>query len=89
MKYGKAISIYDLKENFEKNEYLKKNFITLEKYFEKFDELVLDEKKLEMFLNGVKLNINLEDGIYKINCKNKIIGTGVVENNKLKRDIIL
>ena len=89
MKFGKAVNIYDLQKNSENIEYLKKNFITIEKYFEKFDELNLDEKKLEMFLNGAKLNINLENGIYRINCKNKIIGTGVVENNKLKRDIIL
>ena len=42
-----------------------------------------------MFLNGVKININKPNGIYKIIRNNIIIGTGIVENNKLKRDIII
>ena len=89
MKYGDAIFINELQENIENNQFINKNFITLEKYFENYDEIVLTEMQLEKFLNGVKIENNKNNGIYKIKCNNKIIGTGTIEENKLKRDIIL
>ena len=89
MKFGNTISINNLQENKDNIEYISNYFISLEKYFEKFDEINLDDKKLEMFLNGVKLNTNLKNGIYRINCKNRLVGIGIVECNRLKRDIIL
>ena len=43
-----------------------------------------------MFLNGVNLTQNYNDGIYKIyNENNKFVGIGILENNLLKRDIVL
>ena len=78
-----------MQENKDNIEYISNYFISLEKYFEKFDEINLDDKKLEMFLNGVKLNTKLKNGIYRINCKNRLVGIGIVECNRLKRDIIL
>lgn len=47
-------------------EFIQKNIIKIEDIFKENDEIVLDEKKLELFLNGVKLNNNKRDGIYKI-----------------------
>lgn len=88
-KYGDAIFINELQENIENKQFINKNFITLEKYFENYDEIVLTEMQLEKFLNGVKIKNNKNNGIYKIKCENKIIGTGTIEENKLKRDIIL
>ena len=49
----------------------------------------LDKRKWELFLNGVKLTNNLNDGVYRIYNEEKFIGTGTIEKNKLKRDIIL
>ena len=50
----------------------------------------MDSKKIELFLNGVKLKSNLQDGIYKIYNKNNIfIGTGEIKNKELKRDVII
>ena len=66
-----------------------KAFITLEKLFENNSEIVLDNAELERFLNGVKIIKELPDGLYKINCKEKFIGTGIVKNKLLKRDIII
>ena len=65
------------------------HIITLEKYFKKYEEINLEDNELKMLLNGVKLNTNKEDGIYRIKNKNELIGIGIVEKNKLKRDIIL
>lgn len=68
---------------------IEKNFITIEKYFWEKPNIELKESKLKLFLNGVQLNYNLEDGIYKIYCSKKFVGNGTVKNNLLKRDIIL
>ena len=65
------------------------NFITVEDYFENYKNINLNEKKLQLFLNGVQLTWNLEDGMYRIYCDNKFIGIGTIKNNLLKRDIIL
>ena len=65
------------------------NFITVEDYFKNYENINLNEKKLQLFLNGVQLTCNLEDGIYRIYFDNEFIGIGTVKNNLLKRDIIL
>ena len=65
------------------------NFITVEDYFENYKNINLNEKKLQLFLNGVQLTWDLEDGIYRVYCDNKFIGIGTIKNNLLKRDIIL
>ncbi len=65
------------------------NFITVEDYFENYKNINLNEKKLQLFLNGVQLTWNLDDGIYRVSCDNKFIGIGTIKNNLLKRDIIL
>ena len=49
----------------------------------------LGEKKLKLFLNGVQLTCNNNDGLYKIYVANKFIGTGTIKKGLLKRDIIL
>ena len=41
--------------------------LTIEKLFEKEDKIVLEnQKKLTLFLNGVKLSYNKPKGIYRI-----------------------
>lgn len=65
------------------------NFLTVEDYFKNYENINLNEKKLQLFLNGVQLTWNLEDGIYRIYSDNEFIGIGTIKNNLLKRDIIL
>ena len=65
------------------------NFITVEDYFENYKNINLNEKKLQLFLNGVQLTWNLEDGIYRVYCDNQFIGIGTIKNDLIKRDIIL
>lgn len=95
-KIDNSITIEELKNLIENNEnididdILKNKIITVEEIFEKFQSINLDEKKLEMFLNGVMLTQNLDEGVYKIYNKNsEFIGTGAIKNKLLKRDIIL
>ena len=85
-----AISIDFLKENYENTEFIKKHFITIEDFFNKSSSIALDSRKLQLFLNGVKLTYVLPDGLYKIyDNANTFIGIGVIENKLLKRDIII
>ena len=63
--------------------------ITIEKLFKDLENIELNEKKLQLFLNGVKLSSDLKDGIYKIYSNQQFIGIGVLKNNLLKRDIIM
>ena len=79
-----AVSIDDLeKENIEKN------IITIEEIFKNNEKINLTRKKLELFLNGVQITYDNPDGVYKIYCENKFIGTGTVKEKLLKRDVII
>ncbi|MCI8412329.1 MAG: tRNA pseudouridine(55) synthase TruB [Clostridia bacterium] len=88
-KIENSITIQELMENKDTDTYIKEHFISLEKIFKESDTIKLDDRKLKLFLNGVKLTQKSKDGIYKIYCNNKFIGTGTVEKGLLKRDIIL
>lgn len=74
-------------DEIEKN--IQKKFITIEEYFKKYPKINLDLRKLQLFLNGVQLNYNLENGVYTIYNNEKFIGTGTIKNNLLKRDIVI
>lgn len=58
--------------------------------FNKNPKIVLNDKLLDMFLNGVKLKFDEFDGIYRVYDKNNsFIGLGVMDKKELKRDIII
>ena len=76
-------------EELENQEIVSNKFITIEKYFSNSENIVLNERKIQLFLNGVQLTYELKDGIYKIYKENEFIGIGTVKNKLLKRDIIL
>ena len=62
--------------------------IKMEDIFNDLDELTLNKRKLELFLNGVMLTVELEDGLYNVYSDGKYIGLGTVNNKLLKRDVI-
>ena len=68
---------------------IEKNIITIEELFKNEEKIELDTKKLILFLNGVRLNYNNKDEVYRIYSSNKFIGLGTIKNNILKRDIII
>lgn len=85
-----AITLDELEKNKDNIEFLKSHFLTIEEMFNKNDSICLSNKKLTLFLNGVQLTNYLKDGLYRIyNMDNKFIGTGVIKNNLLKRDIVI
>jgi tRNA pseudouridine55 synthase len=86
-KIENSVTISELKEN---KESAVKYIITIEQFFKDKEKIVLDNKQLEQFLNGVKLQTPLQDGICKIyNNENLFIGLGIVQDGALKRDVIV
>lgn len=58
--------------------------------FKDKEKIILNGKRLEQFLNGVKLNCNLQDGMCRVyNGDSTFLGLGEVKENKLKRDVII
>ena len=85
-----SITTEELEQNMENSEFINEHFITIENYFEDKQSIQLNERKLSLFLNGVKLTYNLTDDMYKIyDNNNKFVGIGSVKNNLLKREIIV
>ena len=70
-------------------EELEKRIITIEEVFKDKEKIDMTEKGIELLKNGVMLTYKLKDDYYRIYSKNKFIGIGIVQNNLLKRDIIL
>lgn len=84
-----SITIDDLKEHKDDMQWINEQLIDIEEFFSSKKDIELSNKKLDFFLNGVKLTYEVEDGIYRIYNNAKFIGTGIVSNKLLKRDIIL
>ncbi len=76
-------------EELEKCENIKLKVLTMEELLKQKEKIILNKKQLELFLNGVKLDNDNQDGLYRIyNQDKQFIGIGVIQENKLKRDII-
>ena len=86
-----SITIEELQNQEEKElkNSINKNLITIEQLFKEKENIELNDRKLELFLNGVKLTQNKPDGIYKIYSNKNFIGIGIIKDNLLKRDIII
>ena len=89
-KIEESSRIQELEENKEDTKYLESKIISIEEIFKNKGKIKLDDRKMQLFLNGVKITQNQENDIYRIYDKNaKFIGIGIVQDKLLKRDIIL
>ena len=84
-----SITLDELEKNKDDILYLKEKFISVEKIFEDKNKIELNDRKKELFLNGVKLTFKLENNLYRVYNNNKFLGMGVIENDLLKRDVIV
>lgn len=80
-----SIIITELEQSEDKLKYI----ISIEKLFEKCSEIKLDDRKKELFLNGVNLTFNVEDGVYKVYNNEQFLGLGIVKKCLLKRDVVI
>ena len=77
----KSVYIDDLKPE---------NIMSIEEIFNTKLNIILNNIELHKLLNGVLIEKNLPNDLYKIyNVKNEFIGIGIIENNLLKRDVII
>ena len=81
-----SIGIEEVKNN---ENLLEEKSITIEKFFKNKEKIELNDKELQLFLNGVMLTKQNVEGLYRIYNNDKFIGLGIISNNKLKRDVIL
>ena len=85
-----SISIEELEKNSSMEiEIIKNKIINIQDIFKEKKSINLNERKLQLFLNGVNITQNFQDGVYKIYKEDKFIGTGIIKNKLLKRDIIV
>lgn len=83
---SQAIKISDV-ENIKDLNGLK--FISIEEFFKNKKSIDLGEEKLIKFLNGVKIFVGFDDGIYKVYNNKEFVGIGIVKDKKIKRDIVV
>ena len=81
-----TIDITELKE---KEELLEQKLISLENFFRNKEKIELEDNEYKQFLNGIQLKKNCPNDFYRIYHGKEFIGLGVVEEKKLKRDVIV
>ena len=84
-----TITFEELEENKNSKEWLISNSYTMEEVFDYLPKLELNDRKKELFLNGVQLTFKEKEGLYNIYNNKNYLGTGTIKNELLKRDIIL
>ena len=84
-----AVNQFLLKDAVTVENLTEKQIISVEKICEKYPKIDLNERKLELFLNGVMLTTHKEDGIYQVYQAQNFVGLGVVKNELLKRDVVV
>ena len=68
---------------------VQEKIISIEKVFEDNPTIDLNNRKLELFFNGVQLTHELKDGLYRVYNNSNFIGLGIIKNKLLKRDIVI
>ncbi len=85
-----SIAVQELQDNFDNKEFIENNMISIEKFFENEPSVFLNEKQLNLFLNGVMIGKDYNGDIVRVyNENNFFIGIGVCIDGKLKRKIVL
>ena len=85
-----SVTIEELEDNISNKKFFDEHFISVEHFFMDSVKLNLDKRKLNLFLNGVKLEYDITDGLVRVYDENDIfVGIGSVNLRKLKRNIII
>lgn len=86
---NKAITLEELEKNSDNKVFLEENLIKMDEIFKELPYIVLNNRKKELFLNGVMLTFEKKDGLYNIYNNEIYLGTGIIKKNLLKRDVII
>ncbi len=83
-----AVTISEMKEKIEAGNL--ENIITIEEIFKNNPQIQLEQEQIEPYINGVKINTKKTNGVYRIyKPDGTFIGLGIIENSKLKRDLVI
>lgn len=83
-----AVTISEMKEKIEAGNL--ENIITIEEIFKNNPQIQLEQEQIEPYINGVKINTEKTNGVYRIyKPDGTFIGLGIIENSKLKRDLVI
>lgn len=83
-----AVTISEMKEKIEAGNL--ENIITIEEIFKNNPQIQLEQEQIELYINGVKINTKKTNGVYRIyKPDGTFIGLGIIENSKLKRDLVI
>lgn len=88
-KIENAITFEELEKNKDNKEWLISNSYAMEEIFDYLPKLELNDRKKDLFLNGVQLTFKEKDGLYNIYNNKNYLGIGTIKNELLKRDIII
>lgn len=80
-----SVKLDELENEVEREKFV----ISLEEVFKDKEKIVLNNRKSELFFNGVKLTFNVPDGVYRIYNQESFLGLGVVSEALLKRDVVV
>lgn len=84
-----AITLEELENKSDDSTWLDDKIISLEDLLKDHEEININTKQIHNFYNGVKIHMDKKDGIYKIYYNNEFIGSAIVYDGLLKRDIII
>lgn len=89
-----SIKLEELNQNKEDEKFLNEHIISIENLFKKLygekNKIIINSRKIELYLNGTKLTQTVPDGQYRVyDENNNFIGTGSVQNKLLKREIVV
>ena len=83
-----AVTISEMKEKIEAGNL--ESIITIEEIFKNNPQIQLEQEQIEPYINGVKINTEKTNGVYRIyKPDGTFIGLGIIENSKLKRDLVI
>lgn len=83
-----AITISEFEKEIDNKDF--SSIIKPEEIFENNPSIDLKENEYAQYINGVPLlKESNNDGVYRVYLNKKFTGIGIIENNKLKRDIVL
>lgn len=80
------VGVFDIANSKKINDASELDLIDLEVPLEKYEAIYLENDDAKKYVNGVKFNIDKNDGLYRIYLDNKFYGIGKVEKRILKSD---
>ncbi|MEG0873009.1 MAG: tRNA pseudouridine(55) synthase TruB [Clostridia bacterium] len=86
---------FDVKDSIKLYDYLKLDYnemldkiTSIESYYEDTKKVVLSKEEYNKFLNGVKLEVKVSDGIIRVYSEYSFRGLGIVKDSQFKRYIV-